>query len=426
MKKVAIIAPQFLPCSYPPTHRVRFFAKHLRQFGWESIILCVESQFMEEPEDEELTRMLNNEFRTINVRALSPSWTRLLGIGDLGIRCFPYMLRRVRKLCKEEKLDMLFIPGPPWHTFLIGRLIKQEFGIPYVIDYIDPWVMSLGKDDPPWKKAYWFRKMAMVLEPWALKNVDHVVAVSDGTNEEIRRRYSNLGGEMFTGIPFGGEPSDFAYLRNNPRGQDYWDSRDGALHLVYVGAMLPKGYATLRTLFAACLHLQKREPSLGNRIRLHFFGTTYDPNPQGGLVGPIAKEMGLEDVVKEYPRRIPYLDAANLLCRADIILALGTTEHHYTASKIFSCLLANRPLLAIYHELSSVVTYLEHANRGPVITYNDEQTAETRVISVANRISEIVSSKITIPDLEISQFETLTACSMAKRLADVFNELTNQ
>lgn len=421
MPKVAIIAPQFLPCSYPPTHRVRFFAKHLPEFGWAPVIFCVDHRYMEEPADAELVQMVAGEFRMETVKALPASWTRTLGVGDLGIRCFPYMLRAARKLCRREPIDLLFIPGPPWHTFLVGRIIKREFSIPYVMDYIDPWVCSLGENDPPWTKAFWFRQMALLLEPWALAKADHVVAVSDGTNDGVRQRYPKMHSDMFTGIPYGGEPSDFDYLRAHPRTNPYWDRNDGCAHLVYVGAMLPKGYETLRAVFAACLRLREMDPDAAKRLRLHFFGTTYDPNPKQGLVEPVACEMGVQELVSEHPRRIPYLEANNLLCQAHGILAMGTTEHHYTASKIFPNLLANRPLLAVYHEKSTVVDFVEQAGRGPVITYSDDQPAGTKIEQITQRLREILTGPASLPELGLSRFEGLTARAMAERLVRVFD-----
>lgn len=421
MRKVAIIAPQFLPCSYPPTHRVRFFAKHLPEFGWQPVIFCVDHRYMEEPADPELVQMVDGLFRTVTVKAWPARWTRKIGVGDLGIRCFAYMLSAVQRLCRREKVDALFIPGPPWHTFLVGRFIEREFGIPYVLDYIDPWVSALGEDDPPWTKAYWFRQMALALEPLALAKAGHVVAVSDGTNDSVRQRHPEMAAEKFTGIPYGGEPSDFDYLRAHPRFNPHWDPRDGCVHLVYVGAMLPKGYETLRAVFSACQQVRATDPAAGGRIRLHFFGTTYDPNPKQGLVEPVAREMGLGDMITEHPRRIPYLEANNLLCQADGILAMGTTEHHYTASKIFGNLLANRPLLAIYHEKSTVVEYVEQAGRGPVVTYSDMEPAATKVEEIAHRIAELVNCPGAVPRLDLTRFEGLTAKAMARRLAVVFD-----
>lgn len=424
MKTVAVVAPQFVPCSYPPAHRVRFFTNHLEDFGWRSVVLCVEERYMEEPADQEFTKMIPEDLEVIQVRALSPRWTRKIGIGDLGIRCFPYMLGRVRQLCRERAIDVLFIPGPPWHTFLVGPKIKREFGLPFVIDYIDPWVSSWGEGDPPWKKAFWYRQMAKLLEPAAVRQVDHIVAVSEGTNDGVRCRYPFLQPEQFTAIPYGGEPGDFEHLKNNPRPNPYWDKDDGNFHLSYVGAMLPKAFGTLRALFAALVRIREQSPGMYQRLRLHFFGTTYDPNPKKGLVLPVAQEMGVADIVSEHPKRIPYLDANSILCQSDALIGLGTSEAHYTASKIFPCILAQRPLLAAYHEASSVVDILRTAGVGGLITYSDAAPVETKVDEIQAKLTELVEAQGQAQaPLDLSAFEGLTARKMAADLAAVFDRV---
>ena len=60
-------------------------------------------------------------------------------------------------------------------------------------------------------------------------------------------------------------------------------------------------------------------------------------------------------MVTETPDRLDYLDALAVLTHASGILLLGSSEPHYTASKLYPALLARRPVLAVFHEKSSVV-----------------------------------------------------------------------
>jgi hypothetical protein len=32
----------------------------------------------------------------------------------------------------------LLLFGPPWFSFALGPMMKRRFGVPYVVDYIDP------------------------------------------------------------------------------------------------------------------------------------------------------------------------------------------------------------------------------------------------------------------------------------------------
>lgn len=42
MKRVAIVAPDFVPSSLPPALRIRFFVRHLPEYGWDPIKVTLE------------------------------------------------------------------------------------------------------------------------------------------------------------------------------------------------------------------------------------------------------------------------------------------------------------------------------------------------------------------------------------------------
>jgi hypothetical protein len=69
---------------------------------------------------------------------------------------------------------------------------------------------------------------------------------------------------------------------------------------------------------------------------VHFIGTGSSPDDRAGhQVRPRAERMGVGDLVEEQPQRIGYVDALNHLARSDAVLVLGSTEAHYTPSKVF-------------------------------------------------------------------------------------------
>jgi glycosyltransferase involved in cell wall biosynthesis len=418
MKQVIVVAPSFAPASNPPTQRVRFFARHLPSFGWCPTVLSVRPEFYEDALDTEIDRLVPPGLTVRRTSAWPAALTRRAGLGDLGIRAYWPLRRALRALCRTHRPDLIFIPGPPWHTFLLGAAMRDAFGIPYVIDYIDPWVSSAGADGRWWTKAYWYRRVAVALEPRAVRGAAHVTAVSEGTTDEVRARYPWLPASRCTGIPYGIEPTDFDVVRAHPRPHALWSSGDGLRHFVSVGAMLPNGYETLRALFGAVRALG----AAAQDLRLHFVGTTYEPVPRGPLVLPVAREMGLGDVVSEHPVRVPYLDALNLLCTADGILALGSSERHYTASKIFPSILARRPLLAVYHEASSVCDVVRRTAAGELVTYSDTERAPARVDAIAGALRRLLRAGAYDPDaVRWDAVADYSAERMTARLARVFD-----
>jgi Glycosyl transferase 4-like domain len=410
VRRVVIVAPSFAPVSNPPTQRVRFFARHLPTFGWQPTVLSVDPRYYEEPLDPEIDTLVPRGLDVIRTPAWPARLTRVCGIGDLGIRAYWPMRRVLRGL----RPDALLIPGPPWHTFLLGAMMRETYGTPYVLDYIDPWISSAGADGRWWTKAFWYRQVAIALEPRAVRGAAHITAVSDGTTDGVRAWYPWLPADRCTGIPYGIEPSDFTMLRSHPRPQRFWSAGDSYRHLVSVGAMLPNGYEAVRALFAA---MKQLGPSA--KLRLHFVGTTYEPVPRVKLVEPIAHEMGL-DCVFEHPARVPYLDALNLLTSADGIIALGSSEAHYTASKIFPSIFARRPLLALYHEASSVCDVVRRSRGGTLVTYSDTDRAESRVPDIAGALTRMFDYDPNAVRWDV--FDEYTAERMTARLARILDQ----
>jgi hypothetical protein len=302
----------------------------------------------------------------------------------------------------------------------------MRFGIPYVIDYIDPWVIEyywkLPKEQrpPKWAISY---AMSRILEPFALKKVSHVTGVARGYMDGVVKSYDWIGEDDITGIPYGGEPADFEYLRLHPRTNPIFNREDGYLHLSYVGRGGPDMLPTLRALFEAVKLGLHRSPEVFTRLRMHFVGTTYAPDGERQYqVLPMVKEFGLEEYVDEHPARVPYLDALQLLLDSHGLLAIGSEEPYYTASKIFPNILANRPLLAIFHEESTVVDMVRQTGAGDVVTFNTQSPPVTRVEDIYKHLQKVLLLPSGYrPPTQWDAFEPYTTRSMAKQLAAVFD-----
>jgi hypothetical protein len=199
------------------------------------------------------------------------------------------------------------------------------------------------------------------------------------------------------------------------------------VHLVYVGTLLPNGVETLRLLLAG-LAQARRDDELARRLRLHFFGTSNQSNADRCRALPLAAEFGLTDVVTESPGRLDYLDALSVLTHASAIVLLGSAEPHYTASKLYPALLARRPLLALFHEKSSVVSILQSVGREPTVrlaTYGGTSILnQARVETVAGQLRALVAdTRYRAEDVSLKSAETVSAPQLARQLAAVFSKV---
>jgi hypothetical protein len=430
MKKVIIIGADFAPSSLPPATRIRFFANHLPEFGWEPVVLTVDPQYYDWPVDWDNLKLLSTSLQIVRTEAWRSSWTRKLGVGDIGMRSLWHQWQALKRLCRETKVDLILIPVPPYVPMILGRLAHRRFGIPYVVDYIDPWVTdTYGKLPRSQRPPKWFLadKLARLLEPFALKQVSRITGVSQGTTDSVAERYQWLTKAGATEIPYGAETGDFAYLREHPRQNNIFDRADGFIHLVYVGACIPSMHPTVRALFQAIGLGLVRQPDEFGRLRLHFVGTSSATNGVAVRdVVALAREAGIENQVDERPTRVPYLDSLQLMLDSDGLFLLGSNEPHYTASKVFPYILSRRPLLAIFHEASSVVRILQQTSAGVVVTFNSVESPTRKIEEIFDHLTEILKgqnkSQVKTNWQAVDQY---TTAAMSARLAACMLEAAN-
>ncbi len=432
MRRVLMVSPHFPPDSSAASHRVRLLAPHLDACGWTPTVVTLEPSAYEGRLDPDLASLVPSTLRVVRAHAWRPGSTRWAGLGDLGVRAYTGLRRACRALLSSEQFDALFITVYPVYPALLGPALKAEFHLPFVLDYQDPWVGAWGQSvgggpggAPDWKSRA-SRRLGTLLEPRAVGAADAIVAVSQGTIDGIVARMPGAGRLPHGVIPLGFEAADFEALARRPPVAGYFDPADGLVHLCYVGTLLPTGIDTLRLLLRA-LDLARREDPAAARLRLHFFGTSNQSHADACRVLPIARACGVADLVTEMPGRLDYLDALSVLANASGILLLGSSERHYTASKLYPALLAKRPILALFHEASSVVSILRAAASEPtvrVITYGDGPPADERIAAVAHHLRALAAGAEYHPsDIVLARVDDVSARSLARQLAAVFDRV---
>jgi glycosyltransferase involved in cell wall biosynthesis len=425
MRRVLCISPHFPPDSTAATHRLRLLAPHLAAHGWEPTILTVDPRDYEGRLDPALARSVPADVRVIHARAWPAPLSRRLGFGDLGMRSFRGLWRAASSLLASERFDAVFITIYPTYPALLGPMLKRRFNVAFVLDYQDPWVGEWGRSvgpgahgDPDLRSRA-SRLVATSLEPRALKAADGVTAVSKATYEQALERTPSAMPRALAELPVGWDRRDLEFLTSAPA--TFPD--DGLVHLAYVGTLLPAGFETLRAVFAAVRTLRSTEPAC--RLRLHFFGTSNQRTADApARVLPVAAEFGLLDVVTEHAPRLDYFDALAVLRDSTAVLLMGSSERHYTPSKVFPAIIAEKPVLAVMHEASNASDLLRRLGGPPsirLVTYDG--MAEARAAAIAAEMRALVESPRYRADaVDLRELEPTSACALARRLAGVFTE----
>ena len=361
VKKVLIISPHFPPSNLAAVHRSRLFAQHLPAFGWQPTILTVHEDYYEETLDPNLAKLLPEGLAIEKVKALKVSKPRL--IGDIGLRSFFHLYKRAKKIIREQKISFLYIPIPSFYVALLGRWLQATTGIRYGIDYIDPWVHRFPGSDRFFSRHWISTRLAGWLEPIAVKKASLITGVAEGYYKGVKDRNPHLLKTcVFGAMPYGGEKRDHEKVKELGLKPYLFDRHPGKLQLVYAGAMLPKAYDPLEIMFQVI----SSTPAVFENLEIHFIGTGKSPDdPNGYNIKPLAEKYGLwYKSIFEYPKRIPYLDVLVHLNMAQGILILGSTEKHYTPSKVFQGILSGKPLLALLHKDSTALQIIQSTGAG--------------------------------------------------------------
>lgn len=426
MKKLLIISPHFPPVNAADMHRVRQCLPYLRECGWEAVVFAVAPEEVEGGRDELLMETLPADVEVHRVRALPARWTRKVGLGNLGIRCWLPLRRAVDRYLEEHRVDLVFFSTTVFVTMALGPYWKRRFGVPFVLDLQDPWRndywLSRPRRERP--RKFWFDyRLNRFLEKRTIPTAAGIVSVSPAYPEELRRRYPQSRLPSLV-LPFGALPADLEVAARPEVVNHIFNLGDGLLHVVYPGVVPPNMLFSLEALFAAVRQgLDDGAPHFA-RLRFHFVGTSYAaPGQAPKVVEPLAAKYGLGEMVTEQMDREPYFNALRLLREADLLLLPGTTDAGYTASKLYPYILANKPILAIFNEQSSVVEILGKTKAGEVVSFaagENPQVVGARLYPV---LSALLARLPFAPATDWSAFEAYTARAMTGKLCSFFEQV---
>lgn len=173
MKKVLFVVYAWPPAGGPGVQRCLKFARYLKDFGWEPVVLTVAQpetsavddslvkqipsdiivhktstiqpfalykKFTGKASDRKLETGILKRVDTGGWRERTASWFRLnLFVPDAKIGWFPKALSRGKAIVEQENIDLIFSSGPPHTVQLIARALARSKNLPWVADFRDPW-----------------------------------------------------------------------------------------------------------------------------------------------------------------------------------------------------------------------------------------------------------------------------------------------
>ncbi len=378
--KVLIITYYWPPAGGPGVQRILKFAKYLPGLGWEPVILTVDkgnfpaidhSLEQEIPSVCKVYRTQNRELDILYKKFIGSDPSKPIPVGVLAtqqksgwkekishwIRMNVFVpdakifwksaaVREGKKIIEKEKPDVILSSSPPPTVHLIARALARWSGLPWIVDFRDPWTRIHYYTD---SRSALAAAMDSRLERTVLKEADRIVCVSRKFSELL---LTDRSADMAI-IPNGYDEEDFVY--SYKRGECF--------RIAYIGGLNDNRY--YRTFFEELRELLSRKHIAAEKVELII----------AGMVTPRI-EAGLRELFDGYGvlNMAGYLDhkeALRLMTHSELLLLFTEKVEKYEGhlpGKLFEYLAAGNYVLGIGPCPGESAAILERTRGGMFLT----------------------------------------------------------
>lgn len=319
--------------------RTLSFARHLPAHGWEPLVLAPHLRAYprrgEDPREGIPDGLIVHRAFALDTRrhlALGGRYLRSMALPD------PFVSWWLGGVYAGLRLVRRYRPAALWSTYpvataqLIGATLQRFTGLPWVADFRDPMVYEGWPDVPSVRRAH------ERIERAVIRRSARLVLTTPGSRALYAERYPELPGERWALIPNGYDEAAFAGL--TPAGPP-GAGADRRLRLVHSGLMEPADRDP-SALFAALAKLRGRGELGPAELQVVLRATGHDARYSEQI-----RRHGVEDMVSLAPHR-PYREALQEMLDADgLLIFQGPNCNRQIPAKLYECLRAGRPLLAL-------------------------------------------------------------------------------
>jgi len=417
MRKLLFIAYMFPPFANSGTRRSLEFANNLPEYGWEPTVICFDNPKPRDRDDRLLDevrpgtrvlrvphasdrwarnfgRMVPLAFRQRVVDGLSWRLDQLWPVPDDAAAWRSEAVAAALQAHRETHFDAILATGSPWTSFLVAHAVGRHTGLPYVLDYRDPW--------RPSNTVAWETEGR--LQRWFSPRLERMAAASAAaivtTTQTLTRTLAKDNGRTdIHCITNGFVPADFAGLPPPPG--------DGLVRVSYTGVWRP-GYGP-DLLYQAVQRLKERDAPGLEKLRVDVAG--FPPGP--------AQDYGVQEIIHEHGR-VTHATALRLMTESDMVFLPVSNGFFAMASlpgKLFEYVGSGRPILAATLPGSEVARIIEDTGGGRQILPDDVEGA-------ANVLADLCAGRA-LTGFSARRPERVTAytrTATAKQMAEILDK----
>ncbi len=378
MNRVLFVSHYFPPSSASGAFRMLGLAKYLPACGWDVTVIAPHRAPFE-PVDMSLCQRVPESVRQVRFPYQPSRFSLRLGalLGRLQVvdrHCIalPAFVNAMIACVRREQPDVILTSGPPHSTHIAGWLARRLFGIPWVMDLRDPWL--LGRSI----RTEWVRRC------YGAANA--VISNTQTAKHATVERYPECTPKSVV-ITNGYDPDLFT--GSTP-------SSDGRIIFSYVGNFY--GRRTPEPLLRAVVNVLQRRPELRSLLQVNFAGRW-----DGRTVREqrrLFQGLGLAESVRLLGQ-IDHTAAVGLMRKSDVlILVQGGARSMSIPAKTYEYLAARRTILCLAPPGGELVTRLQ-------------RTGARVHVAPSGSAAAIQDALLTV----VSQLETKSADAQKHRVA---------
>jgi glycosyltransferase involved in cell wall biosynthesis len=429
MKKVLLITYYWPPAGGSGVQRPLKFAKYLREFGWEPVILTVaDGEFPEI--DNTLLKEVPNDIVVIKRPIREPySIFKLFTGKKKEEKVNPNFFSQKKKgflsnvavfirsnffipdarmwwikptskflveYLKENKIDAIISTGPPHSLHVIAKNVKAKTNIPWLADFRDPWT-----------EIDYFKELILLpfakkkheqMEKEVLKAADKVVCVTPSWSQSLEK----IGGRKVDIVFNGFDPADFS---NDPV------TLDKKFTVVHTG-MFSKG-RNHEVLWKAMAELVKENKEFADQIEIHFYGSV------DGSVNEYAQQYGILDKVTIH-KYVPHTEIVKIIRQSQVLYSsINDTPNSkgILTGKLFEYMATKRPILCIGPLDGDSGHVIKESQCGLISSFDDVENLKKNILTFFEAF---------LQNIEISnnsKIEIYSRKYLTGKLANLLNEI---
>lgn len=409
MKKVLCIAYLFPPRGGGGVQRTTKFLKYLPEYGWQGTVLTgneksrqVDQSLGDDiPPNTRIERVRGFVLprRPSRVSRFLATWVLTV---DAQLGWLPAAVRRGTKILQSNEYSLIYSTSAPYTDHLVGYRLKKKFGLPWVADFRDPWILNVHAHFP----TRLHQKICINLEKQIISTADRVLVVSEPMRQQFIRQYPQISPSHFVTITNGYDRADYENATKHELAADKFQ-------LVYTGSLYAS--QSIRPVLTAIRHLVEDDLLSADNFCFWIVGSYGSEAPQ------LVEEWNLQDIVTlisytPHSQIIGYQIAADVLV---LIIGDGPGTEIMLTGKIFEYLAAEKPILAAIPQ-SAAKDLLQEANISTIAASKD--TAAIAKI-LGDMFQKWQQGELRIAPNH-SLVEQYSRHNLTGKLVDVFEKLT--